>query len=254
MHPSAISGNLSASGFIIIPDLYSEKDISELLNLINSADTSKITFRKTADLFAVRQFVKEIPQVKAVLFNDNLKAILKTLFGEHYFLIKSIYFDKPAQSNWFVAYHQDLNISVDQKVELENFGSWTVKQNQFGVQPPLDILKNIITIRIHLDNTDEHNGALKVVPGSHLKNIYRPETIDWNSETETSCNVPEGGIMIMKPLLLHSSNRTKNNQKRRVIHLEFSNLELPRELKWAERENFTDDRGSILWYLKPSST
>jgi ectoine hydroxylase-related dioxygenase (phytanoyl-CoA dioxygenase family) len=240
MHSSSFSDNLSASGFTIVPDVYSKQDISELLNLIKSADTSKSTFRKTADLFAVRQFIKEIPQVRALLFNENLKAILKTLFGEHYFLVKSIYFDKPAQSNWFVAYHQDLTISVDQKIELTNFGPWTVKQNQFGVQPPLEVLKSIITIRIHLDNTDENNGALKVIPGSHLKSIYRPETIDWNSETEVSCSVPEGGIMIMKPLLLHSSNRTTNNQKRRVIHLEFSNLELPNELKWAERENFTE--------------
>jgi hypothetical protein len=41
--------------------------------------------------------------------------------------------------------------------------------------------------------------------------------------------------MIMKPLLLHSSSRTTNNQKRRVIHIEFSNQELPKEIQWAER-------------------
>ena len=71
------------------------------------------------------------------------------------------------------------------------------------MQPPLDILENIFTIRIHLDNTDENNGALKVVPKSHAKGIYRPETIDWEVETENICNVENGGVMIMKPLLLH---------------------------------------------------
>jgi ectoine hydroxylase-related dioxygenase (phytanoyl-CoA dioxygenase family) len=50
----------------------------------------------------------------------------------------------------------------------------------------LDILENIYTIRIHLDDTDENNGALKVVPKSHAKGIYRPETIDWTVETEQS--------------------------------------------------------------------
>ncbi|HEY1202457.1 MAG TPA: hypothetical protein VGE79_15815, partial [Niastella sp.] len=62
----------------------------------------------------------------------------------------------------------------------------------------------------------------------------RPETIDWNTEQEVACKVQSGGIMIMQPLLLHASNRTTNNNKRRVIHLEFSNQLLPGELQWAE--------------------
>ena len=105
------------------------------------------------------------------------------------------------------------------------------------MQPPLDISQNIFTIRIHLDDTNEHNGALKVIPKSHLKGIYRPETINWETETEIICKVPKGGIMIMRPLLLHSSGRTTSSKKRRVIHIEFSNMELPDELKWAERMN-----------------
>lgn len=136
-----------------------------------------------------------------------------------------------------MSHHQDLTISADKKLELDNFGPWTKKQNQFAVQPPINILENITTIRIHLDNTDENNGALKVIPKSHLKKIYRPETINWNIETENICCVKQGGIMLMKPLTLHSSSRTTNNKKRRVIHLEFANIELPKELRWAERRN-----------------
>lgn len=134
-----------------------------------------------------------------------------------------------------MAYHQDLTISVDQKLQLEGFGPWTTKQNQFAVQPLQNILENIYTIRIHLDDTDENNGALKVIPGSHAKGIYRPETIDWTIETEKICNVDKGGIMIMKPLILHGSNRTTNGKRRRVIHIEFSDRELPDGLNWSEK-------------------
>jgi ectoine hydroxylase-related dioxygenase (phytanoyl-CoA dioxygenase family) len=160
------------------------------------------------------------------------------LFGDKYFTVKSIYFDKPQSSNWYVSYHQDLTISVDKKVEVDGFGFWTTKHNQFSVQPTLDILQNIVTIRIHLDYTDENNGALKVVSKSHRQGIYRPETIDWTKEKEEVCSVEKGGVMLMKPLLLHSSGRTTNNQQRRVIHIEFSNIELPKELNWSERLNF----------------
>ncbi|MDQ8141043.1 phytanoyl-CoA dioxygenase family protein [Chryseobacterium sp. CFS15] len=228
---------IQENGFTVINNIFSDTEIEEISKVIQNIDTSKETFRKSEDLFAIRQFLKEVPDVKDLVFNENLKEIIKEIFGEKYLVVKSIYFDKPEKSNWYVAYHQDLTISVDKKIDLENFGSWTTKQNQFAVQPPLDILENIFTIRIHLDDTDENNGALKVVPKSHAKGIYRPETIDWSVETENICNVEKGGIMIMKPLLLHGSNRTTNGKKRRVIHIEFSDKELPEVLNWSERMN-----------------
>ncbi len=223
------------NGFTTIDRVYATNEVEQILATIDQADSTKETFRKSADLFAIRQFLKEIPAATNYIFNDNLQIVIHKILGNNYFLVKSIYFDKLETSNWYVSYHQDLTISVDKKLELDGFGPWTVKQNQFAVQPPLPILKSIFTIRVHLDDTDENNGALKVIPSSHLKNIYRPETIDWTTEKEIICNVEKGGIMIMKPLLLHSSNRTTNNKKRRVIHIEFSNQELPKELKWAER-------------------
>ena len=232
--------DIEINGFAIIDNIYSESEIEQILLCIESADKSKETFRKSTELFAIRQFLNEIPEIRSLIFNDNLKKKIEELFGKDYFVVKSIYFDKPETSNWYVSYHQDLTISVDKKVELTGFGPWTVKHNQFAVQAPLEILENICTVRIHLDDTDENNGALKVILGSHSKEIYRPETIDWNIEKETICNVNKGGIMIMKPLILHSSGRTSNGKKRRVIHIEFSNKDLPVELQWAERLDFNE--------------
>nr|WP_214447277.1 phytanoyl-CoA dioxygenase family protein [Flavihumibacter rivuli] len=223
------------NGFITIDNIYTSEEVDKIINQIKQANTDKDTFRKSSDLFAIRQFLKEVPSTLSIILNDNLKKILTELFSKNYFAVKSIYFDKPASSNWYVSYHQDLTISVDKKVELPGFSFWTVKQNQFAVQPPTEILQNIVTVRIHLDNTDEENGALKVIPGSHLKSIYRPESTNWTTESVVSCNVLKGGIMLMKPLLLHSSGRTTNKKQRRVIHIEFSNMELPEGLNWSEK-------------------
>jgi ectoine hydroxylase-related dioxygenase (phytanoyl-CoA dioxygenase family) len=228
---------LQENGFEIIENIFSDEEIEKIFNIIENVDASKPTFRKTTDLFAIRQVLKEIPKLCGIIFNNKINQIIQEVFGKNYFVVKSIYFDKPEQSNWFVSYHQDLTISVDKKISTDGYGPWTVKQNQFAVQPPISILQNIYTIRIHLDDTDEQNGALKVIPTSHLKGIYRPETIDWTKETETFCKVSKGGLMIMRPLLLHASNKTTNNNKRRVLHIEFSNLELPSEINWAERIN-----------------
>lgn len=225
---------LSEQGFTIVENIYTKDEVTQILKVIDNIDNSKATFRKSADLFAIRQFLKEVPATHLLIFNKNLTQLISQLFGQDFFVVKSIYFDKPETSNWYVPYHQDLTISVDKKVAIENFGPWTVKQNQFAVQPPIEILENIVTIRIHLDDTNENNGALRVIPKSHTKKIYRPEHIDWSKENETTCNVKQGGLMIMKPLILHSSSRTTNHQKRRVIHIEFSNIALPAALQWAE--------------------
>ncbi|MFB3386782.1 phytanoyl-CoA dioxygenase family protein [Flavobacterium sp. LAR06] len=227
---------INTEGFTIINTVYTENEIEKLISLIENntesrADTA--TFRKSQDLFAIRQFHKEIPETLPYIFNQNLKDIIEATFREGYFITKSIYFDKPEKSNWFVAYHQDLTISVDKKIEIENFENWTTKQNQFAVQPPKEILENNFTIRIHLDTTTKDNGALKVINNSHSKGIFRVENLQ--TENETICEVEKGGIMIMKPLLFHASNKTTNNERRRVIHIEFSNQILPDGLEWSEK-------------------
>lgn len=237
-----LSKEFHEQGFHVVNNVYDKDEINTISNFISNLDSTNPIFRKTDDLFAIRQFVKEFPEIKKLLFNENLKGIIKNISGEDYFIVKSIYFDKPEKSNWFVSYHQDLTISVDKKIEDKKFSNWTKKHNQFAVQPPEEILENIFTIRIHLDDTNKDNGALKVLKKSHLKSICRIDSIDFEKEIEVFCNVKSGGIMLMKPLLFHASNKTTNDKNRRVIHIEFSNKELPQNLQWSEFsqiENFT---------------
>lgn len=228
--------NIKDNGFDVIEDIYTPLEVGNIISVIDKADQSNPTFRRTDDLFAIRRFLKEVPEVKNLIFSQKLKNVIDDLFGEGYFIVKSIYFDKPEKSNWFVAWHQDLTIAVNKKAELPDYGPWTVKLDNFGVQPPVNILQKNFTIRIHLDDTDKNNGALKVIKGSHLKNVFRVEDIDWQAENEEICDVKAGGIMIMRPLLMHASDRSTINQRRRVIHIEFSAENLPVEIDWAEKE------------------
>jgi ectoine hydroxylase-related dioxygenase (phytanoyl-CoA dioxygenase family) len=232
---TALKAEIESLGFAIVENVLSSTEIEAILHTINKASIDKPTCRKTTELFAIRQFLKEIPEVLPFVIVQRIKDIMEQVFGQGFFIVKSIYFDKPGGSNWFVSYHQDLTISVTKKWLMEGFGPWTVKQDQFSVQPPLAVLQDNFTVRLHLDDTDENNGALKVIPGSHLKGIYRPETIDWSTEKEVVCRAAKGSVMIMRPLLLHASNRTTNSKQRRVIHIEFSRFCLPGPLEWSEK-------------------
>jgi len=228
---------LETNGYSITSKIYSDDELNKIINLIESKDSKSDSFIKTKDLFAIRQFFKNLPELSTLVFNNNMLNLLNEVGSDDYFLSKAIYFDKPKESNWFVAYHQDLSISVNEKTEEKDYINWTFKRGQYGVQPPIKILENIITIRVHLDDTTSENGALSVIPNSHSKGIYRPESIDWNKETEVVCEVKKGNAMLMKPLTLHASKRTLNDKQRRVIHMEFSNQELEGSLEWLEKFN-----------------
>jgi ectoine hydroxylase-related dioxygenase (phytanoyl-CoA dioxygenase family) len=229
-HKSEITEN----GFTVLNNVYTNEEVKAIITEIDKADQSNLTFRKSADLFAIRRFLIEVPSVKSLIFNSKLRSIIRALFGSDYFVVKSIYFDKPEKSNWFVSWHQDLTLAVNKKADIPGYGPWTTKLDVFAVQPPIDILQTNFTIRIHLDNTDDGNGALKVISGSHDK-VYRPENIDWQIEKETTCEVNAGGIMIMRPLLMHSSSRSTTSNRRRVVHIEFSKEILQQEIDWAEK-------------------
>lgn len=227
---------LDAKGYLILEEYYDEKERTAIAAVIDTATATGAAFRKSRDLFAIRRALIELPELLPLVFTPRLKEMIAVYAGDGYFISKSIYFDKPPGSNWFVAYHQDLTIAVVEKVDVAGFGPWSRKEDHFTVQPPAAMLEHNLTLRIHLDHTDESNGALRVIPGSHNKGIYRPETIDWSVEREDSCPAPAGGIMLMKPLLLHASSRSTAPTRRRVLHIELSKTVLPRPLHWAERQ------------------
>lgn len=223
---------LTHKGFAILHHVYSKKEVNQIKQKVFSY--FKAT-QQAEDAYAIRNVLGEIPELKTLLFNTNLQQILKKI-NPNLFLSKAIYFDKSPDANWYVTWHQDTIINVKEKIETEGFTGWTKKSNVHGVCPREEYLKDIVTVRIHLDDADEYNGALKVVPGSHNKKLSDEEIgLITQNIIPFTCDVPACGVQLMKPLLLHASSKAINQKHRRVIHLEFSSMELPNGLEWAER-------------------
>ncbi|WP_460553185.1 phytanoyl-CoA dioxygenase family protein [Hymenobacter daeguensis] len=236
-HPAfdlATSHQFAVKGFALLPGLYDQPEIAALLHAIECAPAGGPNFRRSQDVFAIRDLLGEVPALWPLLDTAALRTVLARLFPDGCHLTKAIYFDKPAGSNWLAAWHQDLMINVDRRADLPGFGPWTSKPEGISVQPPVAVLENECTIRIHLDDCDATNGALKVVPGSHLRGVVPAADIAALTPTAAVCAVPAGGAMLMKPLLLHASNRSTSERPRRVIHLEFASVELPAGLAWRE--------------------
>lgn len=231
-----LNTELDENGFAIIENVFNAEQIQSIDRIISSSQYCQENFVPSNHLFAIRELLLNIPELSGILFHDAIRDILSFLNdGKETFLSKALYFDKPASSNWFVAYHQDLAINVAEKHDVSGFKNWTQKRGVISTQPPIQYLENTITLRIHLDDTNEENGALRVLPASHKNGVVRVEDLD--TTNEVLCNVNAGGVMLMKPLTFHASSKSKAEKRRRVIHLEFSTIELPKPLEWKERIN-----------------
>jgi hypothetical protein len=68
---------ISEKGYTTIDNIYTEEEIESILQTIEQVDKTNDTFRKSKDLFAIRQFLKEVPTSIPLVFNDNLKNIIQ---------------------------------------------------------------------------------------------------------------------------------------------------------------------------------
>lgn len=127
-----IKEKISSKGFAVVENIYSEKEIENILAGISEADSSGPAFRKSDGLFAIRRFFKEISSAIHLVFSPKLVHLINTVFGQEFFVVKSIYFDKPGKSNWFVSYHQDLTISLARKWKQRVTGPG--RKNRINVQ------------------------------------------------------------------------------------------------------------------------
>lgn len=149
---------------------------------------------------------------------------LRDMFRKETLLaVRCLLFDKTAQENWPVAWHQDLTIATKAEISCEGYGPWSVKDGVPHTHAPTELLQQMVTARIHLDFTDAENGALMVIPASHLIGKIPAASIpDLIAESTFTCVCEPGDVLLMSPLLLHSSHRSTKPKRRRILHFEYA--------------------------------
>jgi len=109
------------------------------------------------------------------------------------------------------------------------------KKMPFGlvdhVQLAPSTMGQIAAIRIHMDPCDESSGALRVVPYGRLNSHQIREM---SASGETICAANSGDVLIMSPLIIHASSPAISPRHRRVLHMEYSEVNLPAGLQWHE--------------------
>jgi ectoine hydroxylase-related dioxygenase (phytanoyl-CoA dioxygenase family) len=232
---TALVREIETNGFTIV-DRY--LDLDSIESLIQDLTEIDLTVSRAG----VRNILELVPNIRELAQSQQIRALVEPILGNTARLVRGIFFDKQPGVNWKVPWHQDLTIAVKQRLDLPDYHPWSVKEGVPHVRPPVAILEQMLTVRIHLDRADESNGALKVIPNSHSHGRLTDLEIDRHKQNNPvmSIDCEAGGILLMRPLLLHASSMaTRSSQcaanspmHRRVIHLEYAATQLAEGLEW----------------------
>lgn len=227
---------IDENGFGVIENVLDAETVFHLGNELSKITDTNSVSKRNGSIYGMRNLCNLSAEIGKFSESEIVKNISQSFLGKNAKMVRAIYFNKTAEANWKVPWHQDLTIAVKEKRATSDFSAWTIKAGVQHVQPPLRILEKMITLRFHLDDADETNGALKILPKTHKKGrLSASEIKSWREANETHlCSVKKGDCLIMRPLILHSSSAGKNPKNRRVIHFEFAAEELPNGLKWYE--------------------
>lgn len=215
---------LDRDGFTFIP------------GVLPSAECTALAAELGDSQRAGRRGILALEPVSAIANSPDIIRLLRPHLPTEPRAVRAIFFDKSAEVNWLVAWHQDLTIAVHEKRDVPGFGPWSVKDGIPHVQPPAELLAQMLTIRIHLDDADEENGALRVLPGSHRHgrlDAAAIQRIRANSQEVLCCAKP-GDALLMRPLILHASARSTSARRRQILHIEYAGFTLADGLLWHE--------------------
>jgi ectoine hydroxylase-related dioxygenase (phytanoyl-CoA dioxygenase family) len=203
-------------GFAILPELFLPREVRQVSDEI---DHSSLKRSKAGIRHALRN-----PVIAALASEPRLVNIAQQILGGTAVPFRATLFDKSPRSNWLVVWHQDTALPLRERRDIPGWGPWSIKHGLVYAHAPADALCRIIALRIHLNDCTALNGPLKVLPGTHTRGVLSDDAIHELASqiAPVDCLVPEGGVLAMRPLLIHASSKSQGEAPRRVLHIEYT--------------------------------
>jgi ectoine hydroxylase-related dioxygenase (phytanoyl-CoA dioxygenase family) len=223
-----LSKSFEENGFAILPQVFTSESLDCLLQEIDDLAPR----RSRAGL---RHALKLAP-VAALAGQSQMMELAREILGPGAFPFRATLFDKSPKSNWLVVWHQDTALPLHKRLDVAGWGPWSVKEGVPYAHAPTSALSRVVALRVSFDASTLENGPLRVLSGTHRQGVLSDDAVHELAAQAApfDCVVPKGGILIMRPLLIHASSKSQSEAPRRVLHIEYAaSDEISRPLQLA---------------------
>jgi ectoine hydroxylase-related dioxygenase (phytanoyl-CoA dioxygenase family) len=206
---------IAESGFAVIPDVLTQ---AEILNIVGKLQDAALRRSRAG----IRHLMSNA-DVSRLAYEPCLLALAREVLGSTAFPFRATLFDKSPTANWLVVWHQDTALPLRCRKEAPGWGPWSVKEGIPYAHAPSQALDKVVALRVHLDNSTEQNGPLRVLPGTHKLGVLTDhEVFESTQRVAVDCLVQRGAVLVMRPLLIHSSSKSQTDTPRRLLHIEYA--------------------------------
>jgi ectoine hydroxylase-related dioxygenase (phytanoyl-CoA dioxygenase family) len=204
------------AGYGLIPKVFGTPEVGKLLDGVERANLPR-------SRAGVRHAMKNV-SVADVARDPRMMRIAREILGDAALPFRATLFEKLPDSNWLVAWHQDTAVPLVERVERDGWGPWSVKDGVIYAHAPATALERVLALRLHLDDSTKKNGPLRVLPGTQGLGVLTDDQIHALSESTepADCLMPLGGVIAMRPLVIHASSKSQADIPRRVLHIEYA--------------------------------
>jgi len=221
--------HVDRDGYAILANILARYEVEHLVNSLKEVGLRQ---RSRAGIRHLLGF-----SVVSQIANDpRLLGIAQSVLGEDAFSFRATLFDKSPDVNWLIPWHQDTALPLREKHEISGWGPWSVKEGVTYAHAPASALDRVVALRLHLDDSTAENGPLRVIPGTHRSGVLTDQQVEAAvaSIPPATCLVPPGGVIVMRPLIIHASSKSESTTPRRVLHIEYATrVSIPAPLQLA---------------------
>ena len=208
---------MSDPGFAIEHEVFSRAEVGRVKSALacDSLNRSRAGARHILSSRPIAELARD----------ERLLELATRWLGARAIPFKATLFEKSPTANWLVAWHQDTALPMDTARVAPGWGPWSKKYGVSYAHAPARALEKVVALRIHLDDSDHSNGSLRVLSRTHedgvltdaqlLERAQRIESVD--------CHTLAGGVVVMRPLLIHASSKATSQKPRSVVHIEYTN-------------------------------
>ena len=208
-------------GYAVVVDVFDKR---EMLSAVEHLEHAPLSRTK-----AGARHVLSVPVVRDLAADPRLLRLAAEYVGPNAAPFRATLFDKSPFSNWLVVWHQDTALPLRARIDDPSWGPWSTKNGVLYAHAPAWALESVIALRLHLDDSTASNGPLRVLPRTHRRGVLTDAQVQELSRNtpHVDCLAASGGVVAMRPLVVHASSKSIDDRPRRVLHIEYaSTLEL----------------------------